>query len=677
MTLLGTALVWYAALALGGLGGLGLMRRLGADSGAGAALGRTVGWSVAGYIAWLCGFAGWKQWWLAGVAALLGLAVLGWPGLRRLRARDVIEAELIALAAFVVVAALRLPTLAVTATEKPMDLAILATLMRPGAIPPSDPWLAGTALPYYYWGFVPWIAPIRLLRLAPDVAFNLLVPLLAALTAQLAWGLARALGAGVRWARLAPLLAVLGGTPAGWRQLAAGHGLGSVDLWAASRQITGAITEFPLFTFQLGDLHPHLLALPLALAALLLAVLAAEGRRGAWPLTALMCGATAAANPWYGPPLVAAVVLLLIAPRSGFVWPWRGGLQRWGGALLVGAASLALFVPFWSGYHPPYGGVGAVATPTRWDELALFLGGVLALPVGVGWELSWRWGGLRSEGRRLMRAFWLCTVVVVSALSGSLALGLAVAIGGFFAGQTLRQGVRRLRPAWSLGLVPLALLAGMDLFFLRDPYGGEYYRMNSVFKASFLAFALLAVLAPVWGEWLHARRPRLAAALVAAVVVSGLPQLAALAARVGPPTARGWGGLGWMAEGEAAAAAWLRAQPPGAVLVEGVGEAYSDAARLSAASGVPTVLGWENHEKVWRGAGVGAELQRRRADVEALYRCGDAKRVQRLARSMGAWFIAVGSVERRLYPAKGLEAVLESGPAAFISEGCVLVRVGG
>ncbi len=130
-----------------------------------------------------------------------------------------------------------------------------------------------------------------------------------------------------------------------------------------------------------------------------------------------------------------------------------------------------------------------------------------------------------------------------------------------------------------------------------------------------------------------------------------------------------------MAPGEAAAAAWLRERPRGTVLIEGIGNAYSDAARMSAASGVPAVLGWENHEGVWRGGGIGEVTGKRKAEIEKLYRCGDPAEVRRIARTLGARYIVVGSVETRLYAGSGLQAVLGSGPAAFRSGGCTVVGV--
>ena len=213
---------------------------------------------------------GLTHWWWVGLAVLLPLALWGWRGLKEVKPKALVEAELVGLAAFLRLAFLRLSAMAVTATEKPMDLAILATLLRPGTIPPGDPWLAGQSLPYYYFGFVPWLLPAKLLGFAPDVVFNLLLPTLAAVSAQGAWALARAVGGSRRTGVMAAFLVVFAGTFGGWRQLFAGTPLSGLDLWPSSRAIQGTITEFPLFTFHLGDLHPHLLCLPFVLVAIFL-----------------------------------------------------------------------------------------------------------------------------------------------------------------------------------------------------------------------------------------------------------------------------------------------------------------------------------------------------------------------------------------------------------------------
>ena len=671
------ALAWYFVVAAGGAAMTGALRRLGTGAGAGWAVARVAGWTLAAYVAWLAGWLGLASWWWVGLLVVALVAWWGRSGWRGVKPVMLLEAEFVGLGAFVLLTFLRLPGMAVTATEKPMDLAILATLLRPGTIPPADPWLAGHALPYYYWGFVPWLLPAKLISFAPDVVFNLLVPTLAMVSAQAAWALARALGGSRRTGVMAGFLVVFTGTFDGWRQLFAGTKLSALDLWSSSRQIKGTITEFPLFTFQLGDLHPHLLCIPLMLAALFLGLALASARPPRAPvllLTAVLYGAAAAANPWCAIPLGAAILLVSVADEAGLVRPRGAGLGLWLRVVAVGALGWGLFAPFWLNFHPPTQGFGLVTTPTTTAEMLLLLGGVLAPLALVGWELSWREGGLEAVRRQFSRAIWLAGMAVVAALTRRPLLAAAAGIGAALV-VALPGGRRRARPVFALALVPLGVLAFMEVLYFKDPYGAEFYRMNTVFKATTLAFTLLAVVVPVALGWLRRRRPGLAIGGAALALLAGMPQLAVLGGRAAGVWPPGWGGLGWMAPGEAAAATWLRHQPRGTVLIEGIGNAYSDAARMSSASGVPAVLGWENHEGVWRGAALGDIAAKRKAEVERVYRCGDPAEVQRIARELGARYIVVGSVETRQYPAAGVAAVLRSGPAAFKDGVCTIVEV--
>ena len=670
------ALAWYAVVAAAGVVMTGALRRLGVGTGAAWAVARVAGWTLQGYVGWIAGWLGLTHWWWVGLAVLVPLGWWGWRGLREVKPKALVEAELVGLGAFLLLAFLRLSAMGVTATEKPMDLAILATLLRPGTIPPGDPWLAGQSLPYYYFGFVPWLLPGKLLGFAPDVIFNLLLPTLAAVSAQGAWALARAVGGSRRTGVMAGFLVVFAGTFDGWRQLFAGTPLSGLDLWPSSRAIKGTITEFPLFTFHLGDLHPHLLCLPFVLVAIFLGRVLGTVR-GRWVPTIALCsvvyGAAAASNPWCAIPLGLAVLMVAVGDESGFVRPTGSGLWLWLRVVALGIAGWILYLPFWLNFHPPAQGFGWVTTATRTDELLLFLGAILIPPVLVTWELSWRWGGMELARRQFSRAVWLAGIVLLAVLSKRLLLALAIGLGTVLAVTVLRGKLRRARPVFALTLVPLAMLAFMELLYFKDPYGTEFYRMNTVFKASHLGFTLLAVVAPVLLGWLRRRRAVMAYAGAALVLLAGLPQLVTLGQRALASPVAGWGGLGWMAPGEPAAAAWLRQQPQGSVLIEGVGDAYSDAARMSSASGVPAVLGWENHEGVWRGGNIGEETGRRKAQIDQLYKSGDPREVRRIAQTLGANFIVVGSVERRLYPEGGVGAVLRSGKALYRSGECVIV----
>lgn len=674
------AAAWYLTVAVGGAAAWGALRRFSGDSAASWAVARLAGWVVAGYAGWLAGVAGVQRWWWVALAALPLLGAVGWRRWREVAPRAWLDVEFMGLGAFVLLAWLRVPGMAISGTEKPMDLAILATLMRPEGFPPADPWLAGETLPYYYWGFIPWIAPAKLLGLAPDVLYNLLVPTLAAVSAQLAWALARSLGAERQRAALASFLVVFAGTADGWRQWLAGKSLLDLDLWASSRQIPGTITEFPLFTFHLGDLHPHLLATPLVLLTLCLARGWASGGVLGWgavPGLAVAYGAAAAANPWCAVPTGLAVLLLVVAREERYLDPRHGRESAlvWLQVAATGGLGWLLYAPFWLHFAPPTSGFGMVPRGTRWDHLLLFLGAVLLPAVLVSWEVVRRWGGLSAARRQLAATTWVAAMTVVAAVTGKPGLGLGLGVVVALLVTALRGRRREGRPAWVVAAVSALLLVTMEVIYFKDPYGAEYFRMNTVFKASHQAFTLLAVAAPALLVWL-ARRRRVRAVVAGVVVLAaGLPHLVTLGWRSGPHLPAEWSGLTWMAPGEREAARWLAQRPPGEALVEAVGEAYSDAARMSVASGVPAALGWENHQLVWRGDTVRPQLEQRKRLIQQLYTAGDEATVVAAARELGVRWIVLGSKERQTYPPEGLEAVRRAGRVAFASGEVEIIAV--
>lgn len=642
--------LWYLLTLVGGLAGWDVSRRLGASPWVSWPLARLLGWALPAFLAWYAGLAGLHRWAWVGLPLLLAglFAASGLPSQRRC----LVELEVVGLLAFWLLAWLRSGHMALVGTEKPMDLAILASLLRSQALPPEDPWLSGYPLPYYHWGFLPWVLPVKLAGFFPDQAYNLLVPTLASLVAQLAYGWARSSGL-APWSSAAAAAACLFlGTAQGWSELLlGGSSFFSANLWQASRGIAHTITEFPLFTFYLGDLHPHLLCQPWVLAALL----SAEAGRGlaARVATGFLFALSAAANPWAAPPLALALALLALARAER---PLAALLGTAGCAL----GGLLLFFPAWAYLPAGPSGLGWVHTPTTLGEAARVLGPAL-LPLFLVAVFAHRRG-------------WALPLSFLAFLVGSLVTGrpllvLALVLATLLALWAWPQAA--LRPPLALALAALACLVTMELVYLKDPYGPQWYRMNTVFKLLSFTFLLLPV--PSWRLLAGLGRKGLLWLGLFPWALAA-PQLATVAASAWPLPAD-FSGLGWMAPGEAEAARWLARGFAGDVLVEGVGEAYSDAARLASASGVPTVLGWENHERLWRPSSFGPELARRREGVHALYRCQDPQCVQQWASQLGATLLVIGSVERRLYPQLSEQALRQAGKLVFSQGQVALVRL--
>ena len=242
----------------------------------------------------------------------------------------VLATELLFLALFVFWALVRAANPDASGTEKPMELAFINSILRSPAFPPSDPWLSGYAISYYYFGYVMVALLARLTGTPGSIAFNLALITWFAMTGLAAYSLLYNLlalrgkeMAGQVRARTAALLAplfilfvsnlegfleMLHARGLFWQQGSGGVGSSAfwswlniqelvqppapplswvperatgIWWWRASRvlqdfdlgnQSREIIDEFPMFSYLLGDLHPHLLAMPFVLLAIGLAL---------------------------------------------------------------------------------------------------------------------------------------------------------------------------------------------------------------------------------------------------------------------------------------------------------------------------------------------------------------------------------------------------------------------
>src|SRR5215216_3095240 len=83
------------------------------------------------------------------------------------------------------------------------------------------------------------------------------------------------------------------------------------------------------------------------------------------------------------------------------------------------------------------------------------------------------------------------------------------------------------------------------------------------------------------------------------------------------------------------------------VVAEAVGGQYSEYARISTFSGMPTVLGWPGHEGQWRDNSLqGSRMQ----DISDLYTTSDWVTAQDIIKRYNIRYVYIGNLERTAYP---------------------------
>jgi len=119
----------------------------------------------------------------------------------------------------------------------------------------------------------------------------------------------------------------------------------------------------------------------------------------------------------------------------------------------------------------------------------------------------------------------------------------------------------------------------------------------------------------------------------------------------GAPTLDGLAFLRRDSPAEMAAVDWLRANVHrDAVVLEARGGSYSPEGRVSMSTGNPTLLGWDFHERQWRGNDGYDELAAKRpAVIDQIYRSAQGDQLPDILEQWDVDYIYIGGLERSKY----------------------------
>ena len=237
----------------------------------------------------------------------------------------------------------------------------------------------------------------------------------------------------------------------------------------------------------------------------------------------------------------------------------------------------------------------------------------------------------------------------------------------------------------ALAALGLLLIMGPELLFVDDSFGGRWDRMNTVFKLYYQGWIVLAAVSGFaiyfWGELreraMGFRRAMVhlwsAVFLVLLLGSAYYPPAAAASkgdlfhegatldglAFVGPKGAE-YRAIQYLRDNASRDSAILEAV--GDERVSGVdlngngntldGPDYTEFGRISASTGIPTVLGWPGHELQWRGSS--EPFEGRAQDVLTIYRTTSVEEAQNLLAKYSVDYVYVGSRERREHGPEGL-----------------------
>jgi uncharacterized membrane protein len=333
---------------------------------------------------------------------------------------------------------------------------------------------------------------------------------------------------------------------------------------------------------------------------------------------------------------------------------------------------------------------------------------------------------------------WACVFAILVFLPNSTTF--VVSISFAILGAVLMCYHRRDRShafALLLGTTAFALVAGCEIFYLKDAFAdSQYDRMNTVFKFYFQAWVLLSVAcsaglffildgfhtvsknSPFLFKIVHRTKLWWGLMLLILVLASMVYPLTAPYERYtsssgifSPTNVKFTDSLGWLGSlgnlertnsldgleylkdcpfwscpyansaDDYAAIRWLNAHIQGdPVIVEAVGDDYSYYGRISAFTGLPTLMGWVGHEIQWRLTWLkndanNAELQQRSSDVAQIYTSPDPHVVLSLMAHYKAQYLYVGPLEMTKYSNANLHRYNRFMQIVYNAEGVTIYKV--
>ncbi len=573
--------------------------------------------------------------------------------------------------------------------EKFMDFGFTQSILSTTFFPAPDMWYAGFTINYYYFGHLVMAMLTKFSGLDLAVTFNLMLATIFAFTATMSFSIGVQLSRSGHVRKIGQILAgfltaflvtmagnmqtiyaftrgytgddvkpfwelawkfgELGGVGGLWGKIE--EGINRYWYANATRFIPYTIHEFPSYSFVVSDVHGHVLSLPFVLLAiaLLVKIWGDKGTKGSWGsyiFYGFLCGALLMTNALDGPIYFGLFVVIM----GVFFWGSKGFWRNLGKTIGVVLGSMVVAsLPFLLHFKSFVSGVAVNCPPFFLENVKI--GPILFESVekcqhSPLWMMWLLWG-----------FFIFC---------GSM---LLVKLGRL--GRWGKLGVEE-RLLVIFFLFSIALIIFPEFFYFKDIYP-MHFRSNTMFKLGYDAFILFSivsayVISSSFWQASHRARPESdpgqARMTRTIFIVLLIPQLFLVS--IFPifsvrsyfgelKTYKGLDGLVWLKDmypSDYAGIQWMNSQKNGLpVIVEADGDSYTDYARFSAFTGIPTIIGWPVHEWLWRGSY--DVVSPRREEVRTIYETKDVEVAREILKKYNVKYVIVGTLEREKY--KNLE----------------------
>ena len=577
-------------------------------------------------------------------------------------------------------------------TEKFMDYGFMEAMMRSKTLPATDLWYSQGKINYYYGGQYFAVFLTKLSGAKVELTYNLMRTFVAGLAFAMPFSLVHQMvtdrlgKTGSRWKKTLPsvtgILAGISVSIAGnmhyvvygqiipFIQKLKGEEVSSYWFPDATRYIgfnpdveDKTIHEFPCYSFVLGDLHAHVVDIMFVL--LLLGFLYAWMKK---VRTTELSGESMSRREFWKKQLLMPQLLATGALLGMFHWT-----NYWDFVIyFVVTCGAALFMNIIGQKGKIRWALGVTAAQAA--EI-LILATVIILPFTLQFDTSNMVQGIALAQHHSLPH----QLLVLWGLPGILTILFVVSLLIEKLRGAEQKSLYHLLTSIRLpdlfavlmGLCAIGLVLIPELVYVRDIYENGNARANTMFKLTYQAYIMFGM------TMIYA---------IFRLLIIGKNKILKVLAFIGlfffvwtcgyfGNSVHSWFGEVWKPsqyKGLNATAfletdfpedvngiRWLKENISDApVVLEANGDSYSEYERVSAMTGLPTIMGWYVHEWLWRGNL--SDLNAKIEEIQEIYTSTDETRVKELLEEYNVSYIFVGSCERNKYGADMNNDLLKS-----------------
>ena len=576
--------------------------------------------------------------------------------------------------------------------EKFMDFGFLNSILRSDYFPPKDMWYAPLSVNYYYFGHLITAVITKLTSIPSFISYNLMLATLFALTftASLSFGINlfdkvkfsfKSIFAGL----MSAILVALGGnlttiytffgpyTPADkpipfWQlpflPLSFPNGYWYPN---ATRFIPFTIHEFPIYSFVVSDLHGHVLDIPFVLLIISTIYVFFNNKKITFLhllFLTFIFSVMYMTNAWDGliylllGCLVIAVFNFSQVNRKSILLKTR--LYKMLKQYLVLLLGFFVFsLPFNLNFKPFVSGIGVICAPkflTNIGKIGPFLFEADHCQRSPLWQLI------------ILYGFFYFFVF------------------SFLAFLKFKKNYKLTKNdifVLILILLSTVLIIIPEFMYVKDIYP-TYYRANTMFKLVYEAFIMLSLCsAYILIKLIFSikRKKILMPFLVTTIILLSLvliyPVFAINSYYQDLKNYHGLNGTHYLLSlypADYNLINWINKNIKGQpVILEANGDSYTDYARISANTGLPTVIGWPVHEWLWRGTY--DIVAPRIADVQTLYTTRSINVAKEVIKKYNISYVVTSTLERQKYSNINEQTFIKLGKLIYQNGGARLYKI--